>query len=233
MRGLIERDFGGASLKTMIRSAMMICGALALAVTPAVARSKRVPDAETSDTEAPAKSRSRDSLSDKSKGGRGKGDQADTKTKDTKGGKNKPQQVGTFGDWGAFTASQGKGRTCYALAEPKDRAPASLKRDKAFVFISNRPGENVRNEVSIIMGFPMKDNSDAKAEIDRSTFDLICKGGNAWLKNAAKEGEFVDALRRGSKLVVKASSIKGGVSTDSYSLGGLSDALTRIQKDCP
>ena len=153
---------------------------------------------------------------------------------DAKGGKDKgkPAQVGSFGDWGAFTA-QGKGKTCYALAQPKDRAPASLKRDAAYIFISNRPSENVRNEVSIIMGFTMKDNSDAKAEIGNTTFDLICKGTNAWVKNAAEEGEFIDAMRRGSKLVIKASSIKGSLNTDSYSLGGLSDALARVHKDCP
>ena len=83
------------------------------------------------------------------------------------------------------------------------------------------------------MGFAMKDNSDAKAEIGNTTFDLICKGANAWVKNAAREGEFIEAMKRGSKLVIKASSVKGNVSTDSYSLAGLSEALARVQKDCP
>ena len=202
-------------LRSMVRSALVILLATALAATPAAARSRPKPKADaTTDDSGDAKS---------------KGKAGPKTEKDAKG---KPTPVGTFGDWGAFTA-QGKGKTCYALAQPRDRTPGALKREAAYVFISNRPGENVRNEVSIIMGFAMKDNSDAKAEINGTTFDLICKGANAWVKNAAREGEFVDAMRRGSKLVIKASSIKGNVTTDSYSLAGLSDALARVQKDCP
>src|SRR5665213_3089696 len=60
--------------------------------------------------------------------------------------KAKPVQVATFGDWGAFLAEAGKDKTCYALAQPKERDPASLKRDPAYVFIPTRPGENIRNE---------------------------------------------------------------------------------------
>ena len=213
----------------MIRTAVLVAVVVTLALTPALARSRsKPPEAQTSDTDD-AKPETGKAGAGKTGGRGGKKESGDTKGKDSKG---KPVQVGTFGDWGAFTA-QGKGKTCYALAQPKDRVPAGLKRDAAYVFISNRPGENVRNEVSIIMGFPMKDNADAKADINGTSFDLICKGTNAWVKNAAREGEFIDAMRRGSKLVIKASSIKGSVTTDSYSLGGLSEALARVQKDCP
>ncbi|MGH6864264.1 MAG: invasion associated locus B family protein, partial [Methylocella sp.] len=61
----------------------------------------------------------------------------------------KPSQLASYGDWGVFVAEDGKSKTCYALATPKERAPAGLKRDPAYTFISNRPGENVREEVSI------------------------------------------------------------------------------------
>jgi len=157
---------------------------------------------------------------------------ADAKSPDSKKG-GKPVQLASFGDWGAFLAQGGKDKTCYALATPKDRNPAALKRDPAYVFISSRPGENVRNEVSIIMGFAMKDGSDAKAEIAGSNFALIAKGTNAWVKNPAEETQFIDAMKKGSKLVVRAPSIKGNVTTDSYSLAGLSQALDRVQKECP
>lgn len=143
-----------------------------------------------------------------------------------------PVAVGSFGDWNAMTAHGGKDKTCYALAEPKERQPAKLQRDKAYVFISTRPGEGVRNEVAIILGFPLKDGGAATAEIDGASFELVTKGTNAWVKNPAKEKEFVDALRNGSKLVVKAPSIKGNVTTDLYSLKGLSEALARVQKEC-
>ena len=150
----------------------------------------------------------------------------------------KSTQVGSYGEWGAFTA-QGKGKTCYALAKPKERAPATLKRDDAYIFISNRPTENVRNEVSVIMGFAMTDakttsaKSEPRAEIGSNTFDLVAKGSNAWLKNPAEEGRFIEALKRGQKLVVRAASLKGNALTDTYSLSGVGDALARINKECP
>jgi hypothetical protein len=166
---------------------------------------------------------------DKADGGKTDKGKAD---KGKKGAAGKPTPVGRFGEWDVFNAT-GKSKTCYTLARPKDRAPASLKRDDAYVFISNRPGENVRNEVSVIMGFTMKDNSEPKADVGGTVFDLVAKGANAWLKNPAEEGQFIDALKKGSKLVVRASSVKGNASTDSYSLAGFSDALARIHKDCP
>ena len=153
-------------------------------------------------------------------------------------GPGKLTQLGTFGEWGAFRAT-GKNKTCYALAEPTERAPASLKRDKAYVFIAARPDESVRNEVSIMMGFAMTDakhptaKTDPSADIGGTSFDLIAKGSNAWLKNAAREDQFVEDLKKGAKLVVHATSLKGNSSTDTYSLVGVGDALARMRKECP
>jgi hypothetical protein len=160
---------------------------------------------------------------------RGKEDKAGKKVASL--GDGKPVLLENYHDWGAYMA-QGKEKTCYALASPKERAPSTAKRDQAYVFISSRPSENVRNEVSIIMGFAMKDNSDAKAEIGSASYELIGKGTNAWIKNAAKEPQFVDDLKKGSKLIVKAPFTKGNVSTDTYSLAGLSQALDRVRKEC-
>lgn len=169
---------------------------------------------------------------DEKKSAKGKGAKADEKSKkaEAKGG-GKATPIGRFGEWDVFTTA-GKAKTCYTLARPKERAPASLKRDDAYVFISNRPGENVQNEVSVIMGFAMKDGSEPTADIGGTPFHFVAKGSNAWLKNPAEEGKFVEALKRGSKLVVKASSAKGNASTDTYSLAGISDALARIRKEC-
>ena len=151
-------------------------------------------------------------------------------------GKSTP--VASFGDWSAY-ATQGKPKTCYVAAEPKDRAPADLKRDHAYVFIAARPGENVHNEVSVIMGFAMTDakvqtpKTPPSAEIGSASFELVAKGSNAWLKNPAEEGRFIETLKKGAKLVVHATSLKGNATTDNYSLAGFSDALARIHKDCP
>src|ERR1700749_174430 len=75
----------------------------------------------------------------------------------------KPSLVATFGDWNVFVGEVGKGRICYTLAQPKSREPASLTRDPGYAFISDRPAEGVRNEVSFIMGFDVSGGDTAEA----------------------------------------------------------------------
>lgn len=147
----------------------------------------------------------------------------------------KPALVGNFGDWGVYVSQSPKSKICYALAQPKDRSPATLKRESAYVFISNRPGEGVRGEVSMIMGVALKDGaSGAKAEIGSAKFELVAKGQNAFIKNAAEETQFVSTLKkRGSRLVISVPVAKGPGVTDTYSLAGLSQALDRVSKECP
>jgi hypothetical protein len=157
----------------------------------------------------------------------------DAKTQDPKAAKDsgKAAPIGTYGEWGAYE-TQGKSKTCYALAQPKTREPGKVKRDAAYIFISYRPAENVKNEISIIMGFAMKDGGEAQATIGDDEFGLIAKGSNAWIKNPAEESRFIDAMKKGSKLIVKASSTKGKVTTDTYPLAGLSQALDKARKEC-
>lgn len=145
----------------------------------------------------------------------------------------KPVQIEKYGDWGVFVAQSGKEKTCYALASPKERSPAALKRDPAYVFISNGPSADIRGEVSVILGYAVKEDGDAKAEVGGSSVELVAKGNSAWIKNLAKQAQFIEALKNGSKLIVKAPSVKGNMTTDTYSLSGLSQALDKVQKECP
>ncbi|NUJ81526.1 hypothetical protein HUN39_16145 [Methylocystis sp. FS] len=148
-------------------------------------------------------------------------------------GSDKPEQLGSYGEWGAYAAQNGRSRTCYALGQPKERTPkAKLKDASAYIFISTRPAENIHNEVAINLGYPTKDGSAAIADIDGDSYELITKGTNAWVKDQSREREFVGAMRGGAKLIVKAASSKGTSTTDSYSLKGLSDALARAVQEC-
>jgi hypothetical protein len=212
---------------------LTLCSA-ALAQQQSSAKSAATPDTKStsSKTSKTSQTKSDTKTSDtKSTGKAAKGKEEKAGKKVASLGDGKPVLLDTFHDWGAYKA-QGKEKTCYALASPKERAPSTLKRDQAYVFISSRPSEKVRNEVSIIMGFPLKDNGETKAEIGSASYELIGKGTNAWIKNAAKEPQLVEDLKRGAKLTIKEASSKGGQSTDSYSLAGLSQALERVQKEC-
>ena len=225
-------------IRLIQRAAPALLSALlvfALAVSGAAAKEKSKgkstasPTSE-SDSAKPGKSDKKSAKADKNEKKSAKDDKG--KKSGAKAGSAKSTPVGRFGEWDVF-ATSGKGKTCYTLARPKERVPANLKRDDAYVFISNRPAENVHNEISVIMGFAMKDGAEPSADIGGAAFQMIAKGSNAWLKNPAEEGRFIEAMKKGSKLVVKASSSRGHASTDTYSLAGISEALARIRKDCP
>jgi hypothetical protein len=144
-----------------------------------------------------------------------------------------PVQVASFQDWGVYTSDTAKGKVCYALAQPKDRLPKSLNRDPGYLFVSSRPTEGVRNEVSLVLGFALKDGGEGSAAVGNTGFALVTKGNAAWMKNAAEDATFVDALRKGQGLTVKVTSKRGNESTDRYSLSGAAQALDRVKKECP
>ena len=79
-------------------------------------------------------------------------------------GADKPNLLVAYGDWSVYQSKSGKNRICYTLAQPKERLPADLKRDPGYAFISERPSERVRHEVSFIMGFDVAGAPAARAD---------------------------------------------------------------------
>jgi hypothetical protein len=149
-------------------------------------------------------------------------------------GSGQPTLLGQYGDWGAYTANSGGRTVCYALAKPTSQAtqPPNRPRDPAYVFIATRPAENVRNEVSIVIGYPFKPSYEASADIGANKYAMYTQGDGAWVKNPAEEARMIEAMRRGADLVVTGESGKGTKSTDRYTLKGLSQALDRVAAEC-
>ena len=71
------------------------------------------------------------------------------------------------------------------------------------MFISSRPAEKVTDEVSIIIGYPFKPNSEATAAVGTASFALYTQQDGAWIKNAAEEAQLIEAMRSGQNAVVK------------------------------
>ena len=145
-----------------------------------------------------------------------------------------PTLLGQYGDWGAYTASPGGNKVCFALAKPKSTKlePAGRPRDQSYIFVSTRPTEKVKNEVSVIIGYPFKASSDATAEIGTAKFAMYTEKDGAWIKNVAEEARMVDAMRKGADLTVKGTSGRGTQSTDQYSLKGIAQALDKVEQEC-
>jgi hypothetical protein len=145
-----------------------------------------------------------------------------------------PSLLGQYGDWGAYAASPGGKKVCFAIAKPtaSQTNPPGRPRDPAYAFVSSRPTEKVKDEVSIIFGYTFKPATEATVEIGPAKFAMYTQGDGAWIKNAADEARLVDAMRKGSDLVVKGVSGRGTQTTDTFSLKGLAQALDRAAQEC-
>lgn len=149
----------------------------------------------------------------------------------------KPQLLGEFGAWKAFKSEDGGGLVCYALSQPQSTAPKNVKRDPIFVIISNFPSRQVKGEPSLVIGYPFKEGSKATASVGGAnfTFETLNQDteGGGWIADPGTEQQFVAALRDGSSLTVKGTSRRGTNTTDQYSLSGVSQAIDRVNQECP
>lgn len=145
-----------------------------------------------------------------------------------------PQLLGQYDDWGVYTASPNGNKVCFALSKPvkAETDPPNRSRDDPYFFISSRPGEKVRDEISVIFGYGFKPNAEASVEVGGANYSLYTQSDGGWIKNAAEEPRLINALRRGSDATVKGISSRGTTTTDVYSLKGVTKALERVAEEC-
>lgn len=148
------------------------------------------------------------------------------------------KQIATYNAWTAWTGSDADGPTCYISAAPDDWAPKEIKGKKVnrgpiHFLIIDRKGLGTKNEVQTLSGYPFStDEGSVSASVDGKTYAMVTEGETAWMAAEADEPGFVEALKAGSKLVVKGTSIKGNIISDTYSLSGFTKALNEIKKAC-
>ena len=145
--------------------------------------------------------------------------------------------LGQYGDWGAYTASPGGHKVCFAIAKPTSSVDNPPNRRTAanlvYLFISTRPDEKVSNEVSVLVtGYAFKPNSEATVAVAGSNFAMYTQNDGAWVKNAAEEAKLIEALRKSADVVIKATTSRGTQTTDTFSLKGTSQAVDRASQEC-
>ena len=145
-----------------------------------------------------------------------------------------PTLVGQYASWGAYVATPNGKKVCFALAKPSSSKtnPPNRPRDPGYAFVSTRPAEKVTNEVSVMVGYPIKPGSDSTLTVGNAHYAMYAQGDGLWIKNAAEEDRLVDAMRKGADATVKATSSKGTDTTDVFSLKGLSQALDKVAQEC-
>ncbi len=139
--------------------------------------------------------------------------------------------IDTFGAWTAFVEGSKSKRVCYMAGAPKKEEGKYESRGATLAMITHRKAEKSRNVVSIRAGYTYKKDSQVTATIGDKTFTLYTDGGDAWAENKIDHA-LVKAMRAGAKMVVKGTSSRGTLTTDTYSLKGFTAAHKAINKAC-
>lgn len=135
-------------------------------------------------------------------------------------------------DWNAFTSASGAAKTCYAIASPQKKEPATLDHGNVFFFISTRLADKIQNEPSFQVGYAFKEGSQVLIDIDGAKFTLFTKGDGAWIDGTAEEQKLVAAMKKGRQLTAQGTSRRGNATTYAFSLAGISGALDAVAKEC-
>jgi len=142
------------------------------------------------------------------------------------------KKVGKFKDWESFVLIQEGNKICFAQSVPVVKAPKKFKRDASRLFISFRPAENIKNEVSVTNGYEFKLKASVSAKSGKKSYDMFSKGRFAWVTDDKDEVKLISTMKKASRLMIIGNSEKGTQTTDHYSMMGFTKAYNTAKKSC-
>ena len=137
--------------------------------------------------------------------------------------------LGEFRDWTAYTATESTGPVCFALSKPTEVSPSPDEFTEAWLYLTNRPSESVRNELNLVAGFMFAPDTPATATVSGQTFELFTDKDAAWLLDPNQTDNLAGALRAGSSVVIEGTSDKGIRIVETFSLSGATAASRAIE----
>ena len=142
------------------------------------------------------------------------------------------KSVGKFKDWESFILSKEGSKICFAQSIPIVRAPKKLKRDPSRLFVSFRPAEKIKNEVSVTNGYEFKTKAPVTAKSGKKSYDLFSKERFAWMVDNKDELKLISTMKKASRLMIIGNTDKGDQTTDHYSMMGFTKAYNTAKKNC-
>ena len=148
------------------------------------------------------------------------------------------KSIGTFGDWNAFRDTEDGRPLCYIGSTPKSARGDYTSRGEVYVLVTLRPAEKPHGVVSIEAGYPYSDDGTVEVDIDgEARFDLFTRNredgkGDAWANTDEDDEALIVAMKAGRQMVVKGTSKRGTLTTDTYSLSGFTRAHRAMEDAC-
>ncbi|MFV0335774.1 MAG: invasion associated locus B family protein [Tropicimonas sp.] len=139
-------------------------------------------------------------------------------------------------DWSVFVENDPT--ECWGVSSPKttvnsrDGRTVSVQRGDILLFVTFRPGNGGKGEVSFTGGYPFAGGSTVTVAVGDSTFELFTEGEWSWPASAEDDNKLVTALKRGSEAVLTARSSRGTQTKDTFSLMGFTAAMEEAEKRC-
>ena len=103
---------------------------------------------------------------------------------------NTPRSTGKYKNWESFTVETDKGKICFAQTIPTKRAPAAIKREQSKLFVTFRPSESIKDEVSLTSGHDYK-SSTVTASSGKKKYSFFSQKNFAWLLDDQEEKNFI------------------------------------------
>jgi hypothetical protein len=141
--------------------------------------------------------------------------------------------IGTHGKWTAYTYMENKQPVCYIAAKPEKSEGKYASRDEVLMLVTHRPAEKAWDVISVVAGYQYKPDTDALITVGSNKFDLFTAGSDrAWARDAKTDRAIAQAMIKGNAAVVRGTSSRGTLTSDTYSLNGFTAAYKAISDSC-
>ena len=139
------------------------------------------------------------------------------------------KKIGKYKDWETI---DGDNKVCFAQSIPVLQAPKKNPRD-ARLFVSFRPNDKVKDEVSITSGYEYNNQNSITATSGKSKYKFdIAQENFAWISENKVEKKMIKTLKKGSRIMVTGYNKSGSQTIDHYSLLGFTKAYNSAKKNC-
>jgi len=142
------------------------------------------------------------------------------------------KSIGKFKDWETFTVTENDNKICFAQSIPILRAPKKFERNPSRLFITFRPSEDIKDEVSATSGYTFQKEKVVKAKTGKKTYDFFSQEEFAWILDTEEEQRFIKAMKKASRVMIIGRTEKGKQIIDHYSLMGFTKAYNTAKKNC-
>lgn len=148
------------------------------------------------------------------------------------------QVIASHQDWRAYRDQEDGQPLCYIGSLPKKEEGDYTSRGDSYVLVTIRPAEKPEGVVTVEAGYAYQESSKVDVGIGDKSFELYTRNrdsdgkGDAWAFGDAGDKALIEAMKAGERMVVKGTSSRGTLTTDTYSLLGFTAAHNAIRDAC-